>query len=121
MHPPIRYVICDVFTDRALTGNQLAVFTDARALDAQLMQALAREMGFSESTFVLPAEAGGHARVRIFTPQREMPFAGHPPLRAAFLVGGSTPLHVVRVEDRGEWVSCRCASSARGRGSCSAG
>src|SRR5262249_21291199 len=98
MHPAIRYVICDVFTDRALTGNQLAVFTDARALDAELMQALAREMGFSESTFVLPAEAGGHARVRTFTPQRDMPVARHPTLGTAFVVGESTQLDVVRLE-----------------------
>jgi trans-2,3-dihydro-3-hydroxyanthranilate isomerase len=98
MRPPIRYVICDVFTDRALTGNQLAVFTDARALDAELMQALAREMGFSESTFILPPEAGGHARVRIFTPEREMPFAGHPTLGTAFVVGESTQLDVIRLE-----------------------
>src|SRR5215471_3467786 len=98
MRPPIRYVICDVFTHRALTGNQLAVFTDARALDAELMQALAREMGFSESTFILPPEAGGHARVRIFTPEREMPFAGHPTLGTAFVIGESTQLDVIRLE-----------------------
>ncbi len=98
MHPPIRYVVCDVFTDRALTGNQLAVFTDARGLDAELMQALAREMRFSESTFVLPAEAGGHLRVRIFTPERELPFAGHPTLGTAFVVGESTQLAEIRLE-----------------------
>ena len=98
MRPPIRYVICDVFTDRALTGNQLAVFTDARALDTELMQALAREMGFSESTFILPPEAGGHARVRIFTPACEMPFAGHPTLGTAFVIGESTQLDEIRLE-----------------------
>src|SRR5262245_28505206 len=98
MQRPIRYVICDVFTDRALTGNQLAVFTDARGLDAQLMQDLAREMRFSESTFVLPAEAGGHARVRIFTPERELPFAGHPTLGTAFVIGESAQLEEIRLE-----------------------
>jgi len=98
MQRPIRYVICDVFTDRALTGNQLAVFTDARGLDPELMQALAREMRFSESTFVLPAEAGGHARVRIFTPGCELPFAGHPTLGTAFVIGESTQLDVIRLE-----------------------
>ena len=98
MRPPIRYVVCDVFTDRALTGNQLAVFTDARGLDTELMQALAREMRFSESTFVLPPEAGGHARMRIFTPQNEMPFAGHPTLGTAFVIGESTQLDEVRLE-----------------------
>ena len=98
MRPAIRYVLCDVFTDRALTGNQLAVFTDARALDTELMQALAREMGFSESTFILPPEAGGHARVRIFTPACEMPFAGHPTLGTAFVIGESTQLDEIRLE-----------------------
>ena len=98
MRPAIRYVLCDVFTDRALTGNQLAVFTDARALETELMQALAREMGFSESTFILPPEAGGHARVRIFTPACEMPFAGHPILGTAFVIGESTQLDEIRLE-----------------------
>src|SRR5262245_2165393 len=94
----IRYVVCDVFTDRPLTGNQLAVFTDARGLDAGLMQALACEMGFAESTFVLPAEAGGHARMRIFTPKVEMPFAGHPTLGTAFVVGEATQLREIVLE-----------------------
>ncbi|HJW68560.1 MAG TPA: PhzF family phenazine biosynthesis protein [Candidatus Binatia bacterium] len=94
----IRYVVCDVFTDRPLAGNQLAVFTDARGLEPDLMQALACEMGFSESTFVLPAAAGGHARVRIFTPKVEVPFAGHPTLGTAFVVGESTQLREVVLE-----------------------
>jgi trans-2,3-dihydro-3-hydroxyanthranilate isomerase len=92
---PYRYVVCDVFTDTPLTGNQLAVFTDARGLDDEQMQALARELKFSESTFVLPAEQGGHARVRIFTPATELPFAGHPTLGTAFVLG--TPLQVPEV------------------------
>ncbi|MGH3137092.1 MAG: PhzF family phenazine biosynthesis protein, partial [Gaiellaceae bacterium] len=78
--PTLRYVIVDVFTDRALAGNQLAVFTDARGVEAEAMQALAKEIGFSETTFVLPAEDGGTARMRIFTPSAELPFAGHPTL-----------------------------------------
>ena len=82
----LRYVIVDVFTDRALAGNQLAVFTDARALDTETMQALAREMHFSETTFVLPPEEGGTARVRIFTPTAELPFAGHPILGTAWVL-----------------------------------
>src|SRR5919204_4584466 len=85
-----RYVVCDVFTDAPLTGNQLAVFTDARGLDGEQMQALAREMKFSESTFVLPPEEGGHAKMRIFTPAAEIPFAGHPTLGTAFVL--ATPL-----------------------------
>jgi len=95
---PLRYVVCDVFTDRPLTGNQLAVFTDARDLDAALMQALAREMNYSESVFVLPAQAGGHARMRIFTPRQEIPFAGHPVLGTAFVVGEATQLGEVALE-----------------------
>jgi trans-2,3-dihydro-3-hydroxyanthranilate isomerase len=83
-----RYVIVDVFTDRALAGNQLAVFTDARGLDAKTMQELAREINFSESTFVLTPENGGHAKIRIFTPVTELPFAGHPTLGTAFVLGG---------------------------------
>jgi trans-2,3-dihydro-3-hydroxyanthranilate isomerase len=83
-----RYVIVDVFTDRALAGNQLAVFTDARGLDTETMQALAREINFSESTFVLTPENGGHAKIRIFTPVTELPFAGHPTLGTAFVLGG---------------------------------
>src|SRR3954468_13783527 len=70
--PDYRYVVADVFTDTALTGNQLAVFTDGRGLDDRTMQDLAREMRFSESVFVFPAEAGGHARIRIFTPESEL-------------------------------------------------
>ncbi len=97
---PLRYVVCDVFTDRPLTGNQLAVFTDARDLDEGLMQALAREMNFSESVFVLPAAAGGHARIRIFTPRLEVPFAGHPTLGTAFVVGEATQLRDVVLETR---------------------
>jgi trans-2,3-dihydro-3-hydroxyanthranilate isomerase len=96
--PVVRYVLIDVFTDRPFAGNQLAVFTDARALDAATMQALAREMNFSECTFVLPPEQGGHARVRIFTPVREIPFAGHPTLGTAVVLGLSTGLDGIRLE-----------------------
>ena len=81
-----RYVIADVFTDTPLQGNQLAVFTDARGLEDEEMQALAREMKFSESVFVLPPEGEGHARMRIFTPTAELPFAGHPTLGTAYVV-----------------------------------
>jgi trans-2,3-dihydro-3-hydroxyanthranilate isomerase len=93
-----RYVVCDVFTDIPLEGNQLAVFTDARALDGESMQALAREINYSESTFVLPAEDGGHAKVRIFTPTRELPFAGHPTLGTAFVLAGPLQLVEIRLE-----------------------
>src|SRR5262245_11789787 len=74
-----RYLHLDVFTDSVLEGNQLAVFTDARGLDAKLMQKIALEMAFSETTFVLPPEnSNADFRVRIFTPRRELPLAGHP-------------------------------------------
>ncbi len=94
----LRYVVVDVFTDRPLTGNQLAVFTDARGLDAETMQALAREINYSESTFVLPAEEGGHAKMRIFTPTQELPFAGHPTLGTAFVLAGPLQLVEIRLE-----------------------
>ena len=81
-----RYVVVDVFTDTALTGNQLAVFTDARDLPGETMQALALEIGFSESTFVLLPEQGGTVRVRIFNPAHEMSFAGHPVLGTAWVL-----------------------------------
>ena len=81
-----RYVVADVFTDEAFSGNQLAVFTDARGLDDATMQALAREISFSETSFVFPAEEGGTARVRIFTPAAELPFAGHPILGTAWVL-----------------------------------
>jgi trans-2,3-dihydro-3-hydroxyanthranilate isomerase len=83
-----RYVVADVFTDTPLAGNALAVFTDGRGLDDEEMQRLARELNLSETVFVLPPEAGGHARIRIFTPSVELPFAGHPTLGTAFVLAG---------------------------------
>ena len=94
----LRYVVADVFTDTALTGNQLAVFTDARGVDDETMQRLAKEMNFSESVFVLPPESDGHARIRIFTPVRELPFAGHPVLGTAFVLGGPLQLGQIGLE-----------------------
>jgi trans-2,3-dihydro-3-hydroxyanthranilate isomerase len=94
----LRYVVADVFTDRPLTGNQLAVFTDARDVDPETMQALALEMGFSESVFVLPAEGDGDVRIRIFTPRVELPFAGHPVLGTAFVLGSPLQRSVIALE-----------------------
>jgi trans-2,3-dihydro-3-hydroxyanthranilate isomerase len=94
----LRYVVCDVFTDTPLTGNQLAVFTDGREVDDATMQNLAREMNLSETVFVLPAEAGGHARIRIFTPVAELPFAGHPTLGSAFVLAQPLQLSEIRLE-----------------------
>jgi trans-2,3-dihydro-3-hydroxyanthranilate isomerase len=93
-----RYVVTDVFTDTPLAGNQLAVFTDARGLEEREMQRLAREMNFSETVFVLPPEAGGHARMRIFTPTAEVPFAGHPTLGCAFVLAGPLQVEEIRLE-----------------------
>jgi trans-2,3-dihydro-3-hydroxyanthranilate isomerase len=87
----VRYAVCDVFTRKALTGNPLAVFTDVDPMDDGLMKALAREMIYAESVFVLPPKSGGHARVRIFTVAREIPFAGHPVLGAAVVLGQGRP------------------------------
>lgn len=94
--PTFRYVVVDVFTDTPLQGNQLAVFTDARGIDDGTMQALAKETNYSETTFVLPAEAGGTARVRIFNPDEEMAFAGHPVLGTAWVL--AQPLQQGAVE-----------------------
>jgi trans-2,3-dihydro-3-hydroxyanthranilate isomerase len=93
-----RYVVADVFTDTPLAGNPLAVFTDARSLGDDEMQRLARELNLSETVFVLPAEAGGHARIRIFTPGIEMLFAGHPTLGSAFVLAGPMQLPEIRLE-----------------------
>jgi trans-2,3-dihydro-3-hydroxyanthranilate isomerase len=94
----LRYVLCDVFTDRPLEGNPLCVFTDARGLDTATMQALAREVNLSETAFVLSPERGGHARVRIFGPRRELAFAGHPVLGTAFVLGGPLQSFDVHLE-----------------------
>jgi trans-2,3-dihydro-3-hydroxyanthranilate isomerase len=96
--PEFRYVIADVFTNRPLVGNQLAVFTDAREIPEDSLQPLAREMNFSETVFVYPAEGDGHARMRIFTPMAELPFAGHPVLGTAFVLAGPLQLMEIRLE-----------------------
>jgi trans-2,3-dihydro-3-hydroxyanthranilate isomerase len=77
---------CDVFTDTRFAGNPLAVVLDAEGLDDAQMQQVAREFNYSETTFVLPAEHGHDRRVRIFTPSREVPFAGHPNVGTAFVL-----------------------------------
>jgi len=80
-----RYLHYDVFTDHLFGGNQLAVFLDGRGLAAETMQAIAKEMNFSETTFVLPPETPGtDVRMRIFTPVEELPMAGHPTIGTTF-------------------------------------
>jgi trans-2,3-dihydro-3-hydroxyanthranilate isomerase len=125
--PSFRYVLVDVFTDTPLQGNALAVFTDARDIPEHLLQPFAREMNLSETVFVypptrqqppggtgqegasdresndetvfvLPPEQGGHARIRIFTPTAELPFAGHPTLGSAFVLAGPLQLAEIRLE-----------------------
>jgi len=92
----------DVFTSRPLEGNSLAVFPDGRGLSDDEMQALAREMNLSETTFILPRESSVErergVRVRIFTVHEELPFAGHPTLGTAFQLRGSTGAHEVALE-----------------------
>jgi trans-2,3-dihydro-3-hydroxyanthranilate isomerase len=102
-----RYVVCDVFTDKPLEGNQLAVFTDAREIREELLQPLAREMNFSETVFVLPPEQGGHARIRIFTPATELPFAGHPTLGSAFVLAAPLQLGEIRLETQAGIITVR--------------
>jgi trans-2,3-dihydro-3-hydroxyanthranilate isomerase len=82
-----RYITVDVFTDRAFGGNPLAVVLDAGGLSTAQMQAIATEFNYSETTFVLPPRDSAHdAQVRIFTVNREIPFAGHPNVGTAFVL-----------------------------------
>ena len=94
------YTVLDVFTDVPLTGNSVAVFADGADLDGELMQRVAREMNLSETVFLLdPVDAAtADARVRIFTPGTELPFAGHPVLGTAFVVGEKLGIPTVRLQ-----------------------
>ncbi len=80
----MRFLILDVFTDRPFGGNQLAVFPEAADIDEALLQPIARELDFSETVFVYPLREDGAVRMRIFTPEAEIPFAGHPVIGTAF-------------------------------------
>ena len=93
-----RYVFADVFTDVPFAGNQLAVFTDARDIPEEQLQPLAREINFSETVYVYPAAGDGHARIRIFTPTLELPYAGHPVLGTAFVLAGPLQLEELHLE-----------------------
>ena len=95
LHP---YFVCDVFTSEPLQGNQLGVFTDGRPFSPAQMQRLAKEMNFAETVFLLPPQDGGDARLRIFTPGAELPFAGHPVLGTAFVVGTALGTDAVTLE-----------------------
>jgi len=82
------YTLVDVFTDTKFGGNQLAVFTDGRGIDATTMQAMAKELNLPETAFVVPPASGGDHRLRIFTPAKELPFAGHPTVGTAYVLAG---------------------------------
>ena len=88
-----QFYTCDVFTENRFGGNQLAVLPNASGLTTEQMQLIAREFNFSESTFVFPAEKGNTCKVRIFTRQQELPFAGHPNIGTAFVLACSGALN----------------------------
>ena len=92
----------DVFTSQALEGNPLAVFPDGRSLSDNEMQAIAKEMNLSETTYILPRDAATEkergVRVRIFTVEEELPFAGHPTLGTAFALRGNTGAEEIKLE-----------------------
>jgi trans-2,3-dihydro-3-hydroxyanthranilate isomerase len=98
----LQMVQIDVFTDRALTGNALAVCLDGRGLTSEQMQDIARETNLSETTFVLPGDAEAErqnaVRVRIFTVQEELPFAGHPTLGTAFVLRGTSSASEIKLQ-----------------------
>lgn len=112
-HP---YVILDVFTDTPLQGNPLAVFTAGEAVPEELMQRVARELNLSETVFLLPPQSSeAHARARIFTPSAEMPFAGHPVLGSAFVVGERDGIDSVRLETLAGTISIELVRGPGGR------
>jgi trans-2,3-dihydro-3-hydroxyanthranilate isomerase len=116
-----RFATLDVFTDRRFAGNPLAVVLDADELEAVAMQAIAREFNHPETVFVFaPADSGHRARLRIFTPARELPFAGHPTVGTAVLLGlrdgGGEGRDIVLEEGIGA-VRCTLESGEGGRGS----
>ncbi len=97
IEPSHPYTVLDVFTDTPLQGNPLAVFTEGEAVPSRLMLSAARELHLSETVFLLPGDGDADATVRIFTPDSELPFAGHPVLGAAFVVGERENLATVRL------------------------
>lgn len=97
----LRYLLLDVFTTKPLAGNPLAVVCDADGLFDDEMQAIAREFNLSETVFLTrPRSDRNHAAVRIFTPARELPFAGHPTVGAAVVLGRQERVPVVRIEEQ---------------------
>jgi trans-2,3-dihydro-3-hydroxyanthranilate isomerase len=119
---PRRFFTLDVFTRQALAGNPLAVVLDAEGLDSERMQAIAKEFNLSETVFVLPPERDRHrASLRIFTPGRELPFAGHPTVGTAVLLaledgGGATGAMAFGLEEKVGVVPCVVEIEGEGRG-----
>jgi trans-2,3-dihydro-3-hydroxyanthranilate isomerase len=114
-----RFVTLDVFTDRRFAGNPLAAVLESGGLDTAAMQAIAAEFNLSETVFVLPPKDTAHrAALRIFTPKRELPFAGHPTVGTAVLLGcldGGHEMHAMVLEENVGPVPCR-VTPAEGRG-----
>lgn len=114
-----RFTTLDVFTNQRFAGNPLAVVQDAEGLDTAAMQAIAREFNLPETVFVLPASKPAHrARLRIFTPAMELPFAGHPTVGTAVLLGlneGVSDCELIFEEQIGP-VQCRFTRAADGLG-----
>jgi trans-2,3-dihydro-3-hydroxyanthranilate isomerase len=98
---PYRYHTADVFTSDAFGGNQLAVLPDARGLTEEQMRSIAREFNYSETVFVFPPENSKHTRkIRILTPESELPFAGHPTVGAAFVLAATGEINLDGEETR---------------------
>lgn len=95
-----KYAVVDAFAEEPLRGNPVAVFFDADDIPGERMQQIAREMHLSETTFVLAPQHGGDARIRIFTPVNELPFAGHPMLGTAIALGAETDQDKLLLETR---------------------
>jgi trans-2,3-dihydro-3-hydroxyanthranilate isomerase len=104
------YVIADVFTDTPLSGNQLAVFVDGDAVPESLMQPLAREIGFAETVFV-----GAGDRIRIFTPAKELPFAGHPVLGTAYVLVQQRGVDAIELSTKQGAITLTFDDNGRGR------
>jgi len=114
-----RYKVFDVFTEKPLAGNPLAVVLRSDGLDAAAMQAVAREFNLSETVFVMPPESPAHsARIRIFTPAQELPFAGHPTVGTAVCLAlerlGGDGDAVIVLEEKVGLVRCGVRCSGRG-------
>src|SRR5688572_17372626 len=98
---PYHYRLVDVFTDQRFSGNPLAVFTDARGLNTELMQRIARELNHAETTFVFPPFDRAHDySVRIFSPHAELPTAGHPSIGTAFALAQERPVAPAPAQNR---------------------